>query len=101
MGRHHLKKQNADMLLVCSEWFLTWFARSCPVRTVLRIWDKLFTEGHTILFKAAIGVFHHVGKDLLHCSSLGEIMKNAKVAAQRLMEHEAFPTKRLYYLTLI
>merc|ERR1712137_37831 len=55
--RHLLQEKEADTLLMCSEWFLTWFARSFPVHTVLRIWDVLFLEGHTVLFRVALSIF--------------------------------------------
>jgi len=46
-----LLRLNVDLMSICSEWFITWFAKSLPVSTVLRVWDTLFFEG----FKAQKG----------------------------------------------
>jgi hypothetical protein len=45
-----LLRLNVDLMSICSEWFITWFAKSLPVSTVLRVWDTLFFEG----FKAQL-----------------------------------------------
>jgi len=86
--RRQLNEQNADTLLICSDWFLTWFARSCPVHTVLRIWDVLFSEGYTILFRVAVGVFHRVKADLLQCVSFDETLIRSRNWSQRQIEHD-------------
>lgn len=99
--RHRLKKHDADMLLICSEWFLTWFARSCPVHTVLRIWDVLFSEGHTVLFRVAIGVFQNVRADLMECSSFDEMMKNSRTWSRRQIEHDELLRQSFSSLTTI
>jgi len=87
--RRHLKDQKVDILPICSEWFLTWFARSFPIHTVLRIWDVLFWEGHTCLFRVTVGVFKRVKADLLQCFSFDEIMNHAKTWPQSQIDHDA------------
>ena len=45
-----LNQFNVDLLSISSEWYITWFAKSLPVSTVLRVWDTLFFEGFKVLF---------------------------------------------------
>lgn len=81
------QRQNVELTSICSEWYITWFAKSLPVQTVLRIWDVLFFEGFKVLFRVALGVFKRVEADVLQCAGFDDIMERAKQWPRRMVEH--------------
>jgi len=76
-----------DLMSVCSEWFITWFAKSLPVSTTLRVWDTLFFEGFKVLFRVAIGVFKLVEPEILRCTSFEDVMEQAKAWPRHMVKH--------------
>jgi len=82
-----LQRLNIDLLSICSEWYLTWFAKSLPIATVLRVWDTLFFEGFKILFRVAMGVFKKVEQEVLQCGSFDGVMERAKRWPRDMVEH--------------
>lgn len=82
-----LKRHSIELTAVCSEWFITWFAKSLPISTVVRVWDTLFFEGFKVLFRVAIGVFKCVEQEVLKCGSFDGIMEQAKSWPHHLVQH--------------
>eukprot|EP00971_Amphidinium_carterae_P196885 3907915-Amphidinium_carterae.1 len=39
------KAHGVELTSICSEWCITWFAKSLPTMTMMRVWDVLFFEG--------------------------------------------------------
>lgn len=84
---HALSARGVDLLSVCSEWYLTWFAKSLPASTILRVWDTLFYEGFKVLFRVAVGVFKVVEPEILRCGSFDDVMERAKDWPRRMVAH--------------
>jgi len=84
---NELQRLNIDLLSICSEWYLTWFAKSMPISTVLRVWDTLFFEGFKVLFRVAMGVFKKVENEVLECGSFDGVMEKAKRWPRTMVEH--------------
>eukprot|EP00971_Amphidinium_carterae_P179552 3560874-Amphidinium_carterae.1 len=83
-----LQKANIDAMLICSEWFLTWYAKSLPHSTTLRIWDALFYEGFKVLFRIAIAIFKRSEADIVKCGGDFEmLMQHCKSWAHQQVEH--------------
>lgn len=76
-----------ELISICSEWFITWFAKSLPVPTILRVWDTLFFEGFKILFRVALGVFKLVESEIVSCTSFEDIMERAKDWPRCMVNH--------------
>mmetsp|Transcript_11988 Transcript_11988/g.21971 ORF Transcript_11988/g.21971 Transcript_11988/m.21971 type:complete len:395 (+) Transcript_11988:42-1226(+) len=84
----NLRNAGVDLAYVCSEWFLTWFAKSLPHATTLRVWDCLFHEGFKILFRVAVAIFKRVEADVLSCSGdFDALMQQGKGWAKKQVEH--------------
>ncbi|OLP91465.1 TBC1 domain family member 2A [Symbiodinium microadriaticum] len=82
-----LNQFNVDLLSISSEWYITWFAKSLPVPTVLRVWDTLFFEGFKVLFRVSIGIFKQIEQDVLKSDGFDAIMQQAKRWPRSLVEH--------------
>lgn len=52
----HLKQQGINSTMYASQWFMTLFAYKFPLHLVFRIYDVMFTEGISTLFKFAIAL---------------------------------------------
>merc|ERR1712151_1191299 len=76
-----------DLTSICSEWYITWFARCLPIASVMRVWDTLFFEGYKILFRVGIGVFKVAEKDVLRCPNFETIMERAKSWPATMVQH--------------
>lgn len=84
---NNFQKQSVELISICSEWFITWFAKCLPVPTILRVWDTLFFEGYKVLFRVALGVFKRAEPEVLQCNSFDAIMERAKSWPRRMVEH--------------
>jgi len=93
LGQHcprvakELNDHHIDLLSVCSEWHITWFAKSLPIPSVLRVWDALFFEGFKVIFRVGLGIFHRVEPELLRCKSFDCLMEQAKTWPRGQVEH--------------
>eukprot|EP00747_Dinoflagellata_sp_TGD_P187252 gnl/TRDRNA2_/TRDRNA2_44812_c0_seq1.p1 gnl/TRDRNA2_/TRDRNA2_44812_c0~~gnl/TRDRNA2_/TRDRNA2_44812_c0_seq1.p1 ORF type:complete len:446 (+),score=90.00 gnl/TRDRNA2_/TRDRNA2_44812_c0_seq1:69-1340(+) len=84
----HFKEQNVELTSICSEWYITWFAKCLPTTTMLRVWDTLFYEGWKVLFRVSVGVFKRVEAELLRsCADFEQIMEMAKTWPRSQVEH--------------
>jgi len=52
----HLKQQGINSTMYASQWFMTLFAYKFPLNLVYRIYDVIFTEGISSIFKFAIAL---------------------------------------------
>jgi hypothetical protein len=82
-----IQKHDVQVKSVCTEWFVTWFAKALPSHTVLRVWDTLFFEGFKVLFRVALGIFKRVEPEVRQCDSFEAIMERAKKWARCMVEH--------------
>lgn len=81
------RKHGIELISICSEWFITWFAKCLPVPTIMRVWDTLFFEGYKVLFRVALGVFKRAEPEVLQCNSFDAIMESAKSWPRSMVEH--------------
>jgi len=84
-----LHDSDVDLMSISSEWFITWFAKSLPPETTLRVWDTLFFEGYKVLFRIAVGVFKRAEAAVLQCSDFEAIMENARQWPSSMVDHNA------------
>lgn len=82
-----LLRLNVDLMSICSEWFITWFAKSLPVSTVLRVWDTLFFEGFKIFFRVSMGIFKQIEQQVMACQSFDAVMERAKAWPRCMVQH--------------
>lgn len=78
---------NADVTSMCSEWFITWFAKSMPTPTTLRVWDTLFFEGYKVLFRVAVGILKMVEPEILKCDCFEDIMEQSRDWPRLMVKH--------------
>ncbi|OBZ86694.1 Ecotropic viral integration site 5 [Choanephora cucurbitarum] len=52
----HLKQQGVNSTMYASQWFMTLFAYKFPFNLVYRIYDVIFAEGISVIFKFAIAL---------------------------------------------
>merc|ERR1712232_251442 len=69
------REQNIELTSICSEWYITWFAKCLPLPSIMRVWDALFFEGYKVLLRVALGVFKRVEAQVLSHPTFEEIMK--------------------------
>uniref|UniRef100_A0A7S4QG78 Rab-GAP TBC domain-containing protein n=1 Tax=Alexandrium monilatum TaxID=311494 RepID=A0A7S4QG78_9DINO len=74
---HVFKEEGVDLTAICSEWYITWFARCLPGSTILRVWDTLFFEGFKVLFRIALGIFKRAESEVLQNARFDAIMEKA------------------------
>lgn len=84
---HVFKEEGIDLTSICSEWYITWFSKSLPGDTILRVWDTLFFEGFKVLFRVALGIFKRAETEVLQNASFDAIMEKAKTWPRRMVEH--------------
>jgi len=81
------QENGVELLSICSEWYITWFAKCLPVATILRVWDTLFFEGFKVLFRVALGVFKCVEPEVLQFPTFDAIMERAKRWPRCMVQH--------------
>ena len=62
---------NLDTIIF--KWFVSLFVQALPMEFSLIIWDMLFLEGNIVIFKAALGLFKILKKELMTKTSMGNI----------------------------
>jgi len=61
----HFEKIGVELSYFVPKWFMTLFAYSFPLQTVLRIWDVFLLEGLTVSFRVGIAVMVLLESQLL------------------------------------
>ena len=51
-----LTLHNIEISLITLHWFLTLFTSALHIKLTVRVWDKLFHEGATVIFKVALAM---------------------------------------------
>ena len=51
-----LSLHNIEISLITLHWFLTLFTSVLHIKLTVRVWDKLFHEGATVIFKVALAM---------------------------------------------
>ncbi|KAG0736419.1 hypothetical protein G6F22_010702 [Rhizopus arrhizus] len=102
--------------LVTSHWFLTLYINILPIESVLRVWDCLFYEGQTVLFRVALGIFklnesnilavddplevfqeiQNMPKRMIDCHQLIESTYQQYAATTRLKDEEIIDRRELF-----
>uniref|UniRef100_A0A0N5AJE5 Rab-GAP TBC domain-containing protein n=1 Tax=Syphacia muris TaxID=451379 RepID=A0A0N5AJE5_9BILA len=72
--RSLLRLMEPDFQMMVSKWFVCWYLETLPMESVLRIWDCLFNEGDSILFRIAIVLLEKSAPALLKCQGMADIM---------------------------
>ena len=71
----HLEELQVDPAYV-SQWFLSFFAVTCPLPMVFRIYDVLFAEGASeTLMRVALSLMRKNESRLLSCAELEDVMQ--------------------------
>merc|ERR550525_1077915 len=82
-----MRENEVQLNSICTEWYITWYAKTLPILTVLRVWDTLFFEGFKVLFRVAVGVFKRAEPEVRQCRNFEEIMGRAKTWPRCMVEH--------------
>lgn len=82
-----LSEEGIDLTSICSEWYVTWYAKCLPAPTILRVWDALFMEGFKVMFRVAVGIFKRTEDEILRCDGFEQLMQQAKEWPRRQIEH--------------
>eukprot|EP00741_Cyanophora_paradoxa_P019159 tig00021123_g18499.t1 len=61
----HLTAEGIPVGMFSTEWFITFFSRTFPFATVLRIWDCFFFEGYKVIFRVAVALMRMSEQELL------------------------------------
>ena len=70
----HLESIQVEPLYV-SQWFLSFFAVTCPLPMLLRIYDVLLTEGASeTLMRVALSLMRRNEKKIMACTELEDVM---------------------------
>ncbi|KAL4923579.1 putative GTPase activating protein (Evi5) [Aspergillus undulatus] len=71
----HLETLGVEPVYV-SQWFLSFFAASCPLPMLLRIYDVIFLEGACeTLMRVALSLMQRNEKKILSCSEFEDVMQ--------------------------
>ncbi|GES61191.1 GTPase activating protein [Aspergillus terreus] len=71
----HLESLNVEPVYV-SQWFLSFFAVSCPLPMLLRIYDVIFLEGACeTLMRVALSLMQRNEKKILACAEFEDVMQ--------------------------
>ncbi|KAF9892039.1 ecotropic viral integration site [Aspergillus nanangensis] len=71
----HLESLNVEPVYV-SQWFLSFFAVSCPLPMLLRIYDVIFLEGACeTLMRVALSLMQRNEKKIIACTEFEDVMQ--------------------------
>ena len=70
---HLLSSHNIDLGLVSLNWFITLFASSLHIKILVRLWDILFYQGSTVMFRVSLAMLKMVEQELLEATNSAEI----------------------------
>lgn len=68
------EKHQVSMMLVATPWFLTMFASSFPLHFVSRVFDMVFFEGSSALFKIAVSLLQQHKNKIMVCEDFEDIV---------------------------
>lgn len=88
----HLEDVEFDVSLVATEWFLCLFSKSLPSETTLRVWDILFYEGTSVLFRVALAIFKMKEEELILTQHVGDAVNRIQLTTHRLFNPDDLMT---------
>jgi len=68
-----LSLHSIEISLITLHWFLTLFTSVLHIKLTVRVWDKLFHEGATVIFKVALAMLKLCEESLIKVESSAEI----------------------------
>ena len=68
-----LASHSIELSLVSLHWFLTLFASALHIKILVRVWDLLFHEGSTVMFRISLGMLKLAEDDVLKASNSADI----------------------------
>ncbi|RKP06141.1 rab-GTPase-TBC domain-containing protein, partial [Thamnocephalis sphaerospora] len=74
----HLKACGVDPAAVTISWFMSLYAESMPLETLLRVWDVILIEGQTALFRVGVALLLLNERDLLKLHSAAALYNYLK-----------------------
>ena len=83
-----LTNHNIEISLITLHWFLTLFTSALNIKITIRVWDKLFHEGATIMFRVALAMLKMAEEQLLKVQSSAEIFNHLSALPSRLDDVE-------------
>jgi len=70
---NHMEKLQSVTMIFISRWFLTLFTDLKQWQTVLRLWDVIFFEGKSSLFRISLAIMTCCEKQIMECTQFGEL----------------------------
>jgi hypothetical protein len=71
----HLDSLDFTIEMLLTKWFICLFTNYLPQQVELVIWDFLFLEGSSILFRSALTVFQLISNSLMKARDLFEVQE--------------------------
>lgn len=68
-----LSRHSIELSLITLHWFLTLFTSVLHIRLTVRVWDRLFQEGNSLMFRVALGMLHLAEEELLKVESSADM----------------------------
>ena len=84
-----LTSHSIEISLITLHWFLTLFTSALHIKLTIRVWDKLFHEGATVMFRIALAMLKLSEDLLLKVESSAEIFNLLSSLPGRLDDVEA------------
>lgn len=78
-----------DPMILFLKWFISMFIDSLPLESTLRVWDTIWLEGNTVIFRVALAILEEVGPELLQCRRQDEVLDKSKALAMRCVDCHA------------
>ena len=72
--------------LCTTPWFMSLFIGTLPVESVLRVWDMLFYDGSTVIFRAALAIFRMGEPDIVRVQDPMEIFQVVQTVPRRMLD---------------
>ena len=68
-----LASHNIELSLISLHWFLTLFSSALHIKILVRVWDLLFHEGSTVMFRISLGMLKLAEDDVLKATNSADI----------------------------
>lgn len=85
-----LQKNNIELLLICSEWFVTLFSSILPINLFYRVFEIFLVEGEKALFRCALAIFQHKRAPLKRIRNFDEQFRLLKDLDLNSLNPDAF-----------
>ena len=68
-----LASHSIELSLISLHWFLTLFTSALHIKILVRVWDLLFHEGSTVMFRISLGMLKLAEDDVLKATNSADI----------------------------